>query len=322
MSECRSPSRVRTPQPCWPVAVLNWATRSAGILPARGGCRGPTCGRCRRSGGQPRRTGPVRSYKMARMLSGRLNLEETVRVLVWRTRRTLHRRGWVGTARAALQTAVHVATSARKLHRVAADGREWDRKHGVETAGIVQLGGLRIESPNRDDGERYQGSNPVRFRELINALPVNLTEYTFVDFGSGKGRALLLASEFPFKRVIGVEFSPELNDCARQNLRRFPAEVQRCRDIELVTGDVIDYELPLDPCVLYFYNPFGEFVLRRVLDNVRASAERCPRPMFLVFVGAFPRQPVMEEATLVPVQHGVSKAKNIFQMVTASSACH
>lgn len=258
---------------------------------------------------------------MVRMPSGMLNLQGTVRVLAWRTRRTLYRRGWVGTARAALQTAVHVATSARELRRIAADGREWDKKYGVETAGIIQLGKLRIESPNRDDGERYQGSDTVRFRELINALPVDLTEYTFVDFGSGKGRALLLASEFPFKRIIGVEFSPELNDCAQQNLRRFPVELQRCRNIELVSADVVDYELPLDPCVLYFYNPFGELVLRRVLDNVRASVERCLRPMFLVFVGAFPRQLVMEEATLVPVQHVGShvgsKEKNIFQMVTA-----
>jgi SAM-dependent methyltransferase len=259
-------------------------------------------------------------YKMVRMPSGRLNLQGTVRVLVWRTRRTLHRRGWIGTARAALQTAVHVVTSARKLRRIAADGREWDRKYGVATAGIVQLGELRIESLNRDDGERYQGSHPARFRELINSIPANLTEYTFVDFGSGKGRALLLASEFPFKRVIGVEFSPELNDCAQQNLRRFPARLQRCRNIELVTADVVDYDLPLDPCVLYFYNPFGEFVLRRVLDNVRASVEQSPRPIFLVFVGAFPRQPVTEEATLVPVQHVGSKGKNIFQMVAANLA--
>jgi hypothetical protein len=50
--------------------------------------------------------------------------------------------------------------------------------------------------------------------------------------------------------------------------------VQRCRDIELVTADVVDYELPLDPRVLYFYNPFGELVLRKVPDNVRASVER------------------------------------------------
>ena len=42
--------------------------------------------------------------------------------------------------------------------------------------------------------------------------------------------------------------------------------------------------------------------------------------MFLVFVGAFPRQPVMEEATLVPVQHVGSNEKTIFQMVTAKLA--
>jgi predicted RNA methylase len=50
---------------------------------------------------------------------------------------------------------------------------------------------------------------------------------------------LQAAQYYPFKRVIGVEFSPELNRIARQNLQARQDRL-RCPDVELVTGDVAE----------------------------------------------------------------------------------
>ena len=60
---------------------------------------------------------------------------------------------------------------------------------------------------------------PARFRKVLASLQIAFHDYTFIDFGSGKGRALLLASEFPFKRIIGLEFSPELHGTQKKILR-------------------------------------------------------------------------------------------------------
>lgn len=175
-------------------------------------------------------------------------------------------------------------------------------QYGVDTAGIVRLGGLRIASENRDLGVRYQPSEPAAVRELIDALAIDHSEYVFVDYGSGKGRVLLVASEFPFKRIVGVEFSPELNQIARENLARFPRDRQRCSEIELVTVDAAEYELPAEPAVLYFYNPFAEPVLRRVLTGVQESLGSHPRPVLLLFTGNLPRAELLEDAGLVRVE--------------------
>jgi SAM-dependent methyltransferase len=79
----------------------------------------------------------------------------------------------------------------------------------------------------------------------------------FLDPGSGKGRAVLLAARYPFKRVIGVEFSESLTAIARRNMATFRARL-RCHDVELVTADVVDYRIPDDVSVVYMFNLFHE----------------------------------------------------------------
>ena len=214
----------------------------------------------------------------------------TVPVFLHRMRRALRRRGVTGVLREALQRLAAIRSGRRQRLR----DRKFDREHGVDTARIVHLQALEIESDNRELGVRYQATNPDLFRERIADLPIDHSRYVFVDFGSGKGRALMLASEFPFRRIVGVEFSPELTEIARRNLGSYRSERRRCEDVELVCTDAVEYEIPDDPVVLYFYNPFDEPVLRRVLARIRASLEARPRPGFVVTTGETSRQAIEE----------------------------
>ena len=173
---------------------------------------------------------------------------------------------------------------------------EFDRRHGTDTAGIVRLGALRIESPNRDLGVRYQPSDPDGFRSLVEALPVDLKDYVFMDLGSGKGRVLLLASEYPFRRVVGVEFAQELNEIAERNVALYDSARRRCGDVRTVTADAADYLLPEEPVVLYLYNPFAPEVLRRHLQRNRDSLERGSRPVYVLVTGARELVGVLEAA--------------------------
>ena len=204
--------------------------------------------------------------------------------LAQRLRRAFRRYGAAGMARQSFRLLVSWP-SRRRYQRM---DREFDARHAVDTAGVVRLQKLDIRSDNREHGVRYEATNPAWFRELVSSLPIDHSDFVFVDFGSGKGRALLLASEYPFARIVGVEFAPQLAAVARRNLDGFRSERQRCRDFELVCVDAVDYAIPDEPLVLYFYNPFAEPVLRRVLEGVRRSLESSPRTAYALVTGDAP----------------------------------
>jgi SAM-dependent methyltransferase len=136
-------------------------------------------------------------------------------------------------------------------------------------------------------GHQYFPSEPWLFEEMMQALPIEFQDFTFVDLGSGKGRALLMAAEYGFKRIIGVEYMPEWHRSAQENLRKYAqhcaAENQPPGSIETVCMDARDFEFPPGPLVIYFFNPFPEPVLAAVLDRLRRSVLNHSRPIFLAY---------------------------------------
>ena len=86
------------------------------------------------------------------------------------------------------------------------------------------------DSPNRQFAVRYQPSSVEEFGRLMGKLDVDHREFVFVDYGSGKGRVLMLAADYPFKRIVGVEFSPPLDRIARENIATLGADARPDRD--------------------------------------------------------------------------------------------
>jgi SAM-dependent methyltransferase len=166
---------------------------------------------------------------------------------------------------------------------------EFDTAHGVDTDG--DLGGwtflsdLDIASPNWIHGVNYCGIEPARFLAALLSVEVRHEDFVFIDFGSGKGRALLLASEFPFRKIIGIEFSPELHAIAEQNIRTYRRRSDGCDAIETVCMDFVDFVLPPEPSVLYFYEPCDDVLFARVIENVRHSLRQHPRPLHVIYIG-------------------------------------
>jgi SAM-dependent methyltransferase len=147
---------------------------------------------------------------------------------------------------------------------------------GVDTGGIQDLHDLTIKSENARYGIAHIACDPSEFAAAIKDVPGNLSEYAFVDFGSGKGRALLMAAELPFRRIVGVEFAAELYATAVKNCQSRP--------IELVHGDATQYALPVVPLVLYLFNPFDAPIVAEVARRAMTSWRLNPRPMIVVYV--------------------------------------
>ena len=129
----------------------------------------------------------------------------------------------------------------------------------------------------------YQPTDPVIFHEMLAAVPVDVSGFTFIDLGSGKGRTLLMASEYPFQRIIGVELLPDLNRAACENLQVFKSEKQRCFSIESIGGDAREFQFPPEPTVLYLFNPLPEAGLAAVIRRLEASAQNHPRAVIVLY---------------------------------------
>jgi hypothetical protein len=168
--------------------------------------------------------------------------------------------------------------------------RDFDKQYNVETAGFMPLDRLAIGSANSQHGFAYDPIEPEKFQRTVGSLPLRYEDFIFIDFGSGKGKSVLLASELPFKKIIGVEFSPDLHRVSQRNVQTYRNDNQKCKDIEFVCMDAATYPLPPVPLVLFFFNPFGQEVMARVIDNVTRSYAEHPRELFVFYA-----TPVLDE---------------------------
>lgn len=159
----------------------------------------------------------------------------------------------------------------------------FDGEFGTDTEEIVPLWKLDISSPYRSEGTRYQAIGAMPLRTAIDALPIDPREFSYVDLGSGKGRSLLVASEYPFKRVLGIEFSEQLHCVAAENIRRYRSPKQKCKNLMSLCSDAAAYTFPPENTVVFLYNPFGEAVLSRVLQNLKASLRNGGFDVYIVY---------------------------------------
>ena len=173
--------------------------------------------------------------------------------------------------------------------------RQFDRRYGLDTAEIIYPSALGIAAGDAAQSIEYEPCIPEVLAAALSNLSIRFQEYVFVDVGSGKGVAVLSASLFPFKRIVGIEWSTRVAEIARENVRKFIHPEQACRSIELIDGDATAYELPHEPLVIFLYNPFREPLVRRFVDNLRRSLEQSPRHVVIVYYNPMCNQ-VFEEA--------------------------
>jgi SAM-dependent methyltransferase len=118
---------------------------------------------------------------------------------------------------------------------------------------------------------------------MLSSLQVDYREFIFFDVGAGKGRALLMAADYPFRRVLGLELLPGLNHIAQENLRRYKSPAQRCFHIESLCADGCTFLFPPEPIVLYLFNPLPEWGLERLLKNLEHSLQEYPRQLYVLY---------------------------------------
>lgn len=145
-----------------------------------------------------------------------------------------------------------------------------DLKYGVDTSGEIQPDELGVALPSAAFAYCYRPTLGWVIRLFIRRLPIDQRSYQFIDFGSGKGRALLVASEFAFTKVVGIEFCESLHDIAVENIRRIPESKRQNGRVVSIFADAVSFALPKSNLVCYLYNPFAPPVLDQVLEKLIA----------------------------------------------------
>ena len=221
----------------------------------------------------------------------------TAQAAVRKLRWSLAQRGLLGTLKFALRRTRAGKPDKPQVH-------PFDRKHGVETSGLI--GGADLSTGHEHDvyNTAYYGMSPSRFggaialwKGLPPAAPIG--SYTFLDLGCGKGRAVLMATALPFREVIGVEINPQLARVAEANLLVWTAAGKGVSPARIVYADATEVALPEGPCLLYLFNPFAGPVVERLLDRLTSEFEERPGMLDVIYFNpesaeAFERRPGFE----------------------------
>jgi SAM-dependent methyltransferase len=143
----------------------------------------------------------------------------------------------------------------RRLHSGAHLTHPVDRAYGIDTSSFFPEDLIAPKARVGGAINSYVGSSPDLLRQLLSGWS-DLAGCSFVDLGCGKGRALVVASEFPFRQIIGVELSAKLCRIARKNLKVVQAAYPERQPIVLVEDDALNLRWPDGDLVVYFYNSF------------------------------------------------------------------
>lgn len=165
----------------------------------------------------------------------------------------------------------------------------FDLKFGIDTQMRVRVSDLETSASGARFANRYEGTPIAPLRKILRRLKVDRRRFTFIDLGSGKGRVLILAAQYPFKSVIGVEFSKQLHDIALANIQRYAAQqLNFTTPVLSVNCDAADYDFSkIGAKIVFCYNPFEASLMNCVIDKLRSSCNQTEETI-IIYLGPIP----------------------------------
>jgi 16S rRNA G966 N2-methylase RsmD len=155
----------------------------------------------------------------------------------------------------------------------------YDFRFGISTNGFLMPDDF---GKNAEGCHAYLAISYRSLKIVLSHISYKQSEVVLIDFGSGMGRVPIFAATFPFKRVIGVELSKQLNDIAVENVKRVKNKLV-CKNIDMVEADAREYKIPSDANVFYFFMPFNNDILQMVLQNIYQSVKKSPRDITILY---------------------------------------
>ncbi len=160
---------------------------------------------------------------------------------------------------------------------------KYEKQLGINTHSIVNLNKLTLAGENSEQNHHYQGASYYILFSIFEKLPIETKNLPLIDYGCGKGRALFVAEQCGFTNLIGVDIAKELINDANANKAVYVRKNSQSK-IDFLFEDATKYLIPDNAQVFYFFNPFGEEVLQKVIDNIKESVKQHPRKVYCIYL--------------------------------------
>ena len=159
----------------------------------------------------------------------------------------------------------------------------YEKQLEISTHSIVNLDSLTLAGENSDQNHHYQGASYYVLFSVLKKLPGDVKNNPLVDYGCGKGRALFVAEQCEFTKLIGVDIAKELIDDANANKSIYNKKNTNST-IDFIYEDATKYKIPDDTSVFYFFNPFGADIMQSVINNIKESVKQYPRKVYCIYL--------------------------------------
>ncbi len=150
---------------------------------------------------------------------------------------------------------------------------------------------------------------PYSFLEfLFTKYPFENQDH-FVDFGCGKGRALVMASKYLCPFITGYEINPDIFTILNKNIEVHKSLYPTTSKFLIYNQDVTKVNLEDTTNKFYFANPFYLKVFIHVINSILNSIKRSSRKIFLFLY--MPHRTTLEYLRRI----------NVFQVIESVDIC-
>ena len=160
---------------------------------------------------------------------------------------------------------------------------KYEKQLGINTHSIVNLDGLTLAGDDSKQNHHYQGASYYVLFSIFSKLPRETNLFPLIDYGCGKGRALFVAEQCGFTNLIGIDIAKELIEDANANKAVY-VKKNKQSNITFLFEDATNYQIPDDAKVFYFFNPFGEAILQKVINTIQLSLQTNPRKIYCIYL--------------------------------------
>ena len=159
----------------------------------------------------------------------------------------------------------------------------YERKLGIQTLTIENLEGLTVLDQDFQLNHHYQGASYYILHKLFDVMNQFPNNRSFIDYGCGKGRPMIVAAREGFTEVKGIDLAEELCDMAKKNIEIVASSLP-LSSFSVIHANALFYE-DIDTIeVFFFFNPFGRSVMRGVISQMKKSKLRNERTLYVIYV--------------------------------------
>jgi SAM-dependent methyltransferase len=157
-----------------------------------------------------------------------------------------------------------------------------EKKYNIKTIELDRLKTISIKGDNLSHGSIYQGCNYYVLQKGFDYLSRVPENKNLVDFGCGKGRALVVAAHYGFNIITGIDFAKSLCHLAEKNIEVNKDHLDISR-FNIICDDVINYKVKGEENVFFFFNPFDDVIMLKVVKNILSSLRENPRKIYIMY---------------------------------------